>query len=65
MVLPERTRKTRLEMIAMSLPARRRREVIVGVLFDPFESFLDNWSAIQKSVPALMKTDIRETSNDY
>ena len=65
MVLPERTSKTRLEMIAMSLPARRRREVIGGLLFDPFESFLDNSSAIQKSVPALMKTDIRDTSNDY
>lgn len=54
-----------MEMIAMLLPARRTRDFIDGLMLDPFETFLDNATALAKPAPTLMKTDIKETDAGF
>ncbi|MEG0504849.1 MAG: Hsp20/alpha crystallin family protein, partial [Raoultibacter sp.] len=49
----------------MLLPARKTRDIIDGLMIDPFETFLDNASALAKSSSTLMKTDILETDKGY
>ena len=49
----------------MLLPAKRTRNLIDGLMLDPFETFLDNATALAKPAPTLMKTDIKETDAGY
>ena len=49
----------------MLLPARRTRDFIDGLMLDPFETFLDNATALAKPAPTLMKTDIKETDAGF
>ncbi len=49
----------------MLVPARRPKDLINGLMLDPFETFLDNATAMAKPSPTLMKTDIKETDGGY
>lgn len=56
---------TRMEMIAMLVPTRRPKSLINNLMLDPFETFLDNATALAKPAPTLMKTDIKETDAGF
>lgn len=49
----------------MLVPAKRPKDIINGLMLDPFETFLDNATALAKPAPSLMKTDIKETDAGY
>ena len=49
----------------MLVPTSRPKDFINGLMLDPFETFLDNATALAKPAPTLMKTDIKETDAAY
>ena len=49
----------------MLLPSRRTRDLVDGLMIDPFETFLDNAATLAKPSSSLMKTDIEETDKSY
>lgn len=49
----------------MLVPRRSARDIIDGLMIDPFETFMDNAAELARPAPTLMKTDIKETDTAY
>ena len=55
--------------MAMMVPMRRNRNLLIELMTDPFDAFFNAASApmqaMQKMSPTLMRTDIKETDGGY